>query len=291
MRVLVTGGTGTVGSGVVGELLARGAEVSVLTRDPSKASRLPAGVRAVEGNLLDPAAVRRVFEGQDALFLLNQVSPSETQEGLMGVCGAMQSEIGRIVYLSVHHADQAGYLPHFGSKLAVEAGLDASGIPYTVLRPNNFYQNDVWFKDVILQHGVYPQPIGNAGLSRVDVRDIAEAAAIALTTDGHDGETYDLVGPEALTADATVAIWSEVLGRDIAYGGEDMDAWEQQNAQYMPATVAYDFRLMYEFFQREGLRASDEAVERQTRLLEHPPRDYATYVRETAAAWQAAGGG
>ena len=291
MRVLVTGGTGTVGSGVVGELLKRGAEVSVLTRDAAKASRLPAGVRAVEGNLLDPATVRSAFDGCDALFLLNQVSPTEAQEGLMAVCGAMQSEVGHVVYLSVHDVDQAAYLPHFGCKLAVEEALDAADIPNTVLRPNNFYQNDYWFKDAMLQHGVYPQPIGSAGLSRVDVRDIAEVAAVVLTTEGHDGEIYDLVGPEVLTAESTVATWSEALGRELVYGGEDMDAWERQNAQYLPAAVAYDFRLMYEYFQREGLRASDEAIERQTELLGHPPRDFASFARETAAAWLDRSGG
>ena len=93
-------------------------------------------------------------------------------------------------------------------------------------------------------------------------------------------------GYEVVTADSTVATWSEALGREIVYGGEDMDAWERQNAQYLPAAVAYDFRLMYEFFQREGLRATDEAIERQTELLGHPPRDFAAFARETAAAWR-----
>ena len=64
-------------------------------------------------------------------------------------------------------------------------------ISFTILRANNFYQNDIWFKDALLQHGVYPQPIGNAGVSRVDVRDISDAAAIALTTNAHEGEMYE----------------------------------------------------------------------------------------------------
>src|SRR5207245_11667992 len=100
---------------------------------------------------------------------------------------------------SVHHGQDAPHVPHFGSNVAVEAAIAASGIPHTVIRPNNYYQNDEWFRDVMLQHGVYPQPIGEVGLSRVDVRDIAEAAAIALTEPGHDGKTYNLVVPEAVT--------------------------------------------------------------------------------------------
>ncbi len=85
MQILVTGGTGTVGSAVVRELLARKQQVSVLTRDGSKP--LPAGVTAVEGNLLDPASVRRIFTGVDAVFLLNAVSQTEASEALMAITG------------------------------------------------------------------------------------------------------------------------------------------------------------------------------------------------------------
>jgi uncharacterized protein YbjT (DUF2867 family) len=167
--------------------------------------------------------------------------------------------------------------------------LAASGLEYTVLRPNNFFQNDYWFKDAMLQYGVYPQPLGSAGLSRVDVRDIAEAGAIALTTDGHSGETYDLVGPDVVTGESTAATWSEALGREVRYGGDDLDAWEEQNLRYLPPALAYDFRMMYDFFQREGLKASDEALARIERVLGKPPRSFADFARETAAAWKAAG--
>lgn len=77
MNVLVTGGTGTVGSHVVRELVARNAQVSILTRDPAKAAGAPSGVKAVQGNLLEPASVRHVFDGAEAVFLLNPVSQAK----------------------------------------------------------------------------------------------------------------------------------------------------------------------------------------------------------------------
>lgn len=286
MKILVTGGTGTVGSQVAKELLARKVDISVLTRDASKA--LPAGVKAIQGNLQEVATVRRVFAGFDAVFLLNVVGLAEASEGLMALTGMRLAGVKRVVYLSVHHADKAAWLPHFGSKVGIEEALKVSGIPFTILRPNNFYQNDNWVREAILQHGVYAQPYGDAGMSRVDVRDIAEAAAIALTEPGHEGETYDLVGPEILTATKTAEIWSRVLGRPIAYAGNDLDAWEQQAVQYMPAVVAFDFREMFQYFQDHGLKASPEAIARQTKLLGHAPRAYEPFVRETAAAWNAA---
>ena len=285
MKILVTGGTGTVGSQVVKELLARKADVSVLTRDASKP--VPAGVKAVPGNLQEVGTVRRVFNGFDAVFLLNVVGLAEASEGLMALSGMRLAGVKKIVYLSVHHADKAAWLPHFGSKVGIEEALKVAGIPFTVLRPNNFFQNDYWSKDAILQHGVYPQPFGDTGLSRVDVRDIAEAAAITLTEAGHDGECYDIVGPDVLTATRTAEIWSRVLGRKVAYGGNDLDAWEKQSLAYMPEVTVFDFREMFHYFQKFGLRASNEAIERQTKLLGHAPRAYEPFVRETAAAWNA----
>ncbi|MGZ5426952.1 MAG: SDR family oxidoreductase [Thermoanaerobaculia bacterium] len=285
MNVLVLGGTGTVGSQVVRELLGKGADVSVLTRDPKKP--LPPGVRAVAGDLLDPVTVRSAFAGMDGVFLLNALGTTECHEGLMAVNGARMAGVKKVVYLSVHRVDEAPHLPHFGAKLPVEAALKASGIPFTILRPNNFFQNDTWYKDAMLGYDVYPQPFGDVGLSRVDVRDIAEAAAIALTGGAANGETVNLVGPDVLTATATAATWGGVLGRKIAYGGNDLDAWEKQSLAFLPAWMVFDFKLMYLFFQEKGLKATPADLARLTALLGHPPRRFDEFAAETARSWSA----
>ena len=285
MSILVTGGTGTVGSAVVKALLERGETVKVLTRDPAKLKETR-GVTAVQGNLLEPSTARHAFDGVDRVFLISPVSQTEASEALMAITGMRSAKVARVVYLSVHDVQTAAWLPHFGAKIGVEEGLKRSGLPFTILRPNNFYQNDYWFKDVLLQYGVYPQPLGSAGVSRVDVRDIAEAAAIALTAGGHEGQTYDLVGPEAVTGESTAKSWSQALGKPIAYGGDDLDAWETQQLQYLPAWMVFDFRYMYEHFQAHGLIASAEAIARQTTLLGHAPRGFDAFAKETAAAWR-----
>ena len=283
MKILVTGGTGTVGSQVVQELLKRKADVSVLTRDAKKP--LPAGAKAVEGNLLDVTSVRQVFKGVDAVFLLNPVSQTETSEALMAVTSMRLAGVKRVVYVSVHDVHLAPWLPHFGSKIGVEEALKKSGMEYTILRPNNFYQNDYWFKDVLLQYSIYPQPIGSAGLSRVDTRDIGEAAAIALTEGGHGREIYDLVGPDVVTGESTAKTWASVLGKPITYAGDDLDAWEAVQVNYLPHWMVFDFREMYAYFQQQGLKATPEAITRQTRLLGHAPRSFEAFAAETAAAW------
>lgn len=287
MKVLVLGGTGTVGSQVVRELLGRNVEVKVLTRSEESAAQLPENVQPEIGNLLEPETIRRVFKNVDGVFLVNAVSPTETHEGLMAVNGARMAGAQRIVYLSVPHPEAAPHLPHFGSKLPIEYAIKKSGVPFTILRPNNFFQNDYWYQQALTEYGVYPQPIGDVGLSRVDVRDIAEAAAIALTEPGHEGETYHIAGAEAQTGASTAEIWSRALGKPIVYAGNDFEEWERQTLNYLPAWMTFDFKLMYEFFQKEGLLATTEDIERQTRLLGRQPRKFEDFARETANVWKA----
>lgn len=286
MKVLVIGGTGAVGSQVVRALLERKVEVTVLSRNAERQKGLPGGVKAVVGDLMSLETIKTAFRGYDGCFLLNVVGTTEAHEGLMAVNGAKQGGVRRVVYLSVQDADVAAHLPHFGAKLSVEAALKVAGMEHTVLRPNNFHQNDYWFKDVILQHRVYPQPLGAAGVSRVDTRDIGDVAAIALTEQGHDGQTYNLVGPDRMTGASTAEIWSRALGRPIAYAGDDLEAWEKQSLQYMPDWLVFDFKMMYEHFQTKGFRAAPGDVERLTKILGHAPRSFEAFAMETAAAWK-----
>ena len=88
-------------------------------------------------------------------------------------------------------------------------------------------------------------PIGTAGICAVDIRDIAEAAAISLTETGHDGQTYNLVGPTLISGPGNAATWSKLLGRDIKYTGHDFEQWEQQMRAQVPGWRAFDLRMMF----------------------------------------------
>ena len=71
----------------------------------------------------------------------------------------------------------------------------------------------------------------------------------------------------------------------MAYAGNDLDAWEQQSLQSFPAWMAFDYRLMYEFFQEKGFKAAPSDLERLTQLLGHAPRNFEDFARETARMW------
>jgi uncharacterized protein YbjT (DUF2867 family) len=235
--------------------------------------------------------VRTIFKGVDGAFLLDGLSQTETSEGLMAVSAAMHSDLKRLVYLSVQHADRAPHLPHVGNKIAIEAAVQSSGLAWTILRPSNFFQNDLWLRDAIVGYGVYPQPLGDLGVSRVDTRDLADLAVLALTQSGHEGKTYDVVGPRALTGAQVAEVWSATLGKPIPYGGNDLAAWEGQALQHFPPWLAYDLRLMDDHFQRHGLGASEADVATLTRVLGHAPRRFEEFAADSAASWTGADAG
>lgn len=286
MKTLVIDGTGMVGSLVVNGLVGKSIDVRVLTRSKERSKKLPVNVEVAVGDLNDPASARPAFEGVDAVFMLNGVSQTEANEGIVGASLVRAAKPKRFVYMSVQALDKAPYLPHFGCKIGVEAAVKGSGVPYTILQPNNFFQNDLWLKDVIKQHGIYPQPIGGQGLHRVDVRDIADAAVNALTQSGFENRTYVLAGPTALNGTSTAEIWSTKLGKKVTYGGDDLEAWAKQAGPMMPGWMLYDMKMMYRYFQEHGLLASAAELAECKKVVGHAGRTFDAFVEECAKAWK-----
>jgi uncharacterized protein YbjT (DUF2867 family) len=287
MKTLVIGGTGSVGKLVVAGLIGKGTtDIRVLTRSADHAKVLPAKVEVVVGDLDDPASARGAFEGIDAVFVLNPVSRTEANEGIVAVSLARAAKAKRLVYMSVQGVDKAPYLPHFGSKDGVEAAVRASGNPYTILQPNNFFQNDVWLKDVIMGFGLYAQPIGNRGLHRVDTRDIADAAVNALTQSGFENKTYVLAGPAVVNGTSTAEIWTSKMGKKVTYAGDDLDGWEKQASAMMPGWMLYDMKMRYRHFQENGLIATANELAECQKIVGHAGRTFDAFAAECASAWK-----
>lgn len=285
MKVLVMGCTGTVGRHVAMQLLPSKAAVRCMTHISDNLGKLPRGVEGRIGDLEYATSLTPLFEGMDGLFLLNAVGPNETKHGLAAVHAAKEAGIKKIVYLSVYMPAESEQIPHFGSKLPIEDAVKHSGIPWTILRPNNFFQNDIVMRDVIVQQGIYPQPIGGKGLSRVDVRDIAACAVHALLMPGHEGMTYAVHGPDALSGAEVARIYTRRLGRVVKYGGDDLDAWADQMQGIMTDSMILDLKTMYAYFQSHGMIAAKADLTRERKLLGRSPRSFDDFAQEIAKDW------
>jgi uncharacterized protein YbjT (DUF2867 family) len=288
MTILVTGATGNVGRQVVQQLVQRGAQVRALVRNPATAD-LPAEVDIVQGDLLDVDALRSAFQGVSTLFLLNAVVADEFTQALITLNVAREAGVKRVVYLSVIHSDRYVNVPHFAGKFGVERVIEDFGFSATILRPAYFMDNEVTIKDAVTGYGVYPMPIGSKGLAMIDARDIGEIAAIELLARDRGPEDaaltrINLVGPDTLTGEQAASIWSEVLGKQIAYAGDDTAGFEQNLRQFMPSWMAYDMRQMAERFLTVGMVPESGDVEHLTELLGRPLRSYREFATQITAS-------
>ena len=286
MTILVTGATGNVGRHVVDQLVRRGANVRALVRDPAKAN-FPEGVEIAQGDLLDVDSLRAAFSGVTTLFLLNGVVADEFTQALVTLQVAREAGIQRSVYLSVNHADLYVNVPHFAGKFGVERMIEQMELNATILRPAYFMDNEMTIKDAIAGYGIYPMPLGDKGIAMIDARDIGEIAALELIR--REGAAtplpttrINLVGPDTLTGRHAAAIWSDVLGREITYPGEDFAGFEQGLRQFMPSWMALDMRLMAERFVTVGMVPEAGDVDRLETLLGRPLRTYRDYAAQIA---------
>jgi uncharacterized protein YbjT (DUF2867 family) len=284
MKILVIGGTGHVGSEVVNELKKRDADVRVLVRKADGKS-MP-GVEMVLGDLLDPASIEKAMKDVDKLYLLNAVTPDELTQGLIAYDLAKKLKLSHVVYHSVFRVEHFKDVPHFASKFSIESAIREFDVPFTVIRPNYFFQNDASFRDLLTNKSVYPNPLGLVGISAVDIRDIAEAAAISLMSDEHFGKTYNVNGPAVLSGPRAASIWSKVLGREIKYAGDNLDIFEEQMRKHAPAWAAFDMRMMFQGYLERGFVAEHDDAASLTKLLGHAPRAYEDFANETVRDWQ-----
>ena len=269
---------------MVKELKKRDADLRVLVRKPNEES-LP-GVEMVVGDLLDPVSIEKALQGVDKLYLLNAVTPDELTQGLIAYDLARKRKLSHVVYHSVFRVEHFKDVPHFASKLAIESAIREFDVPFTIIRPNYFFQNDASFKDILNKMSVYPNPLGLVGISAVDIRDIAEATAITLMSSEHFGKTYNVNGPAILSGPKAASIWSEVLGKEIKYAGDNLDAFEGQMRKHGPSWAAFDIRMMFQGYLERGFVAEDGDAATLKDLLGHNPRTYEDFARETMREWQ-----
>jgi uncharacterized protein YbjT (DUF2867 family) len=218
--ILVTGATGNNGTEIVKRLAATAhvqVRAMVRNRDRAGAIALPQ-VEVAEADFDRPATLlSALLAGVERAFLLTPSSERAQAQQIAFIDAARQSGVAHIVKLSQFGAEAHSPVRFLRYHAAVEAALQASGIAYTLLRPNLFMQGLLNFRSTIATRNAFYAAAGDAKVSAVDVRDIAEVAVAALTESGHEGKLYDLTGPQALTHAEMAEGLSKALGRQVAF--------------------------------------------------------------------------
>ncbi|WP_280384614.1 NAD(P)H-binding protein [Nocardia wallacei] len=214
--IVVTGATGTVGRAVVDQLLARGARVRAVARRPQGAG-LPDGAEPVRADLGEPEGLAEAFAGADRVFLLS-AGPDIPRHDRNVAKAAAHAGVAHIVKLSSGRAgDEAATDPIPMWHRAGERAVREAGTAWTMVRPLGFMSNALHWASTIRGGDTVYAPYGQGRIAVVDPHDIAAVATTSLTEPGHEGRTYTLSGPRALSPGEQTEILAEVLGRPLRY--------------------------------------------------------------------------
>ena len=241
--ILVTGAAGKTGRGVIRALAKKGRRVRALVhRDAQKNLAESSGAQEViVGDMHEKGTLRAAVQGARAIYhICPNIRPDELLTGRVAIAAARAAGVERFVFHSVLHP-QIQAMPHHWNKLLVEEALLESQLPYTILQPSNYMQNVLAgllpsdYKQnvlagwrMIIESGVYMVPYSVKSSTRtnmVDLEDVALAASVVLTEQGHLGATYELAGPDILTQTEIAQILSKHLERKVRVEELSVDAW------------------------------------------------------------------
>ena len=285
MTILVTGANGTTGSAVVRALVERGAPVRALVRHPDKLAATP-GVEVAIGDFDDADSLAAALVGVDHAYLVGASSPDQVSQEAAFIDAAVAAGVEHIVALSVIGADSPGVeaLRFGAAHQRVEAALTGAAIEHTLLRPNGFFQNLLGQAAAISGANAIFSPLSPAaGVSYVDVEDIAAVAALALTEPGHTGKAYTLTGPEALTDDEIAVRFTQVLGRPIAHTQVPLEATKEALAgSGYPQWNVDGLAELFAFYETGGAAGVAPDIEQ---VLGRPARTIEDFIRANRSAF------
>jgi len=286
--VLVTGPTGKVGRRLIPLLARRGLTVRAASRSPVAAR---AGVEPIRFDWADEDTFAAARKDVDAIYLVPGPVPQPEHADHIRVLldGAAGAGVRRVVLLSLYGLDQA---PPEDPLRRIELAVEASGVPYTLLRPGAFMQNfseglrwDEALADGIRERDEIVGPGGDGVVSYVSSEDIAAVAAVALTEDGHVGKAYAPLGPEPLTLTEVAEHISWIAGRPIRYVETDHTPMRDKLLAMgtPPETAEHNSRLHAFAFSSGVFGAlNDDVLE----VTDRPPVSFGEFAAGAAAAWR-----
>ncbi len=288
-KILVTGATGNVGSRSIPNLINLGADVRALIRDETKAQGLKdASIEVVVGDLDKPDTLDAAFRGVDKVFLITPPTPNQVIQAKNGIEAAKRNHSPLIVRLSAGAVkDMPGALPRVpGQHAEIDGILKASGLPYTVIRPQSFMQNTMIGAQTVASEGVVYMAMQNSKTGMIDVRDVVDVVVKVLTEDGHEGKTYSLTGPASISFHDVATALSKALGKQVNYVDVPLEAARERMIGMGLSEWLADAMTEYMTAFREGY--GDFVTDDVEKVTGNPPRSFETFASDFA---QVFGGG
>ena len=256
-KILAVGAAGRYAGLTVPALVAHGADVRGLVRDPDRVdiARRNGATDVVIGDLRDRATLDEAMRGVDGVYYIAPVYPGDESQrtGRMFVQAAKDAGVRRIVFSSVFHPVISALENHI-QKVPMEEAVIESGLEFTILNPAHFYQNTAAIWPSVVATGVFAEPFSNSmKLSRVDYRDVAEVVAIASTEDRLVNGTFELCADGGLDRVEVAEVMSGVLERPVRAEAIDIDTWLTRNNLPQDDYSRNARAAMYGYYDTHGL--------------------------------------
>ncbi|MEZ5199572.1 MAG: SDR family oxidoreductase [Bacteroidales bacterium] len=265
-KILVTGATGTIGSFVVENLQKANADFIALVRSEEKAKSLnDKGILTVIGDLEDIESLRNAMSGIDKLFLLSVTSPESPKLQGNAVKVAKEKGIKHIVKISARGAnpDATFNIGRFHGE--TEEDIRQSGIPFTFVQPHSFLQNLLFEAGTIKNENAIYASMADGKIPMVDARDIAAVASKALMETGHEGQSYIVTGPRAISYHDIASELSNQLGRSIKYISTSLEeGYKSMMDAGMPGWLADDITALNKVYGENKATEVSHDVEKVT---------------------------
>jgi uncharacterized protein YbjT (DUF2867 family) len=279
--IVVTGATGNTGSEVVRALSARGDHVRAFVRDPAQArQKLGRRVELAIGDFADSRSVRAALEGADALFLSCADDPRRVTWEIHAIQAAAAAGVRQIVKLSTANAEPGSPVAFWDWHGQVEQYLRGSGVSWVILQSSWYMSNLLVSASQVAAEGRLYAPAGEARIAMIDPRDVGAAAAAVLSSAGHDGQTYLLTGPDAITYAQVAAELSAATASAVEF--IDVPDDQAQQAMIRDGLPGFAAEQIVKAFGRlrQGVEAQVTlAIET---LTGSSPRDFASFARSHA---------
>jgi uncharacterized protein YbjT (DUF2867 family) len=286
LMILVTGGTGGVGSELLRLLSHAGVVTRALARHPQKAQALP-GITWIAGDLAKPATLTPAFEGARTLFLLTSYYEDMVELQHNAIAAARAAGVTHVVKVSAFAASDHSQAPIGRWHYQVEKELQESGLGWTIIRPHHFMQNLLAQAEYISKEGVVYSASGNGKIPYIDARDIAAVAFVTLTQPGHVGKKYVLTGSEAISYRQATEIIGAAIGKPLRFVDESPDdARARRVREGLPPAVV-ESALAIAAYQRAGGKTVT-ITSTVADLTGRPPRTVAEFAREHAVVFRGA---
>ncbi len=279
--ILVTGATGRVGSHAVKLLGEANVPTRAFVRDPARLAGGAPSVDVVKGDLNDAASVRGALQGVDAVLL---VTDANAKQELDVVAEAKALGVKKIVKISSMGAEPSSKLTRARGHAEVEAALKGSGMAWTNLRPGMFAQNFLQFAPSIRQQGKFFASVRQGRAAMIDTRDVAEVAVKALIEAAHEGKTYLLTGPTAISYDEAAMILSGALHKPVAYVDVPVEKTKKAMLERgIPAWLVDELALI----QENVAKTMEPVITNDVhKVLGRHARPFEDFARDYAAAFQ-----